>query len=169
MTKNTNIKPTEMILHEDTVDISQITDPTLRALMENLVRQTKEREEQLQAELRKIQAELEESKRRELKHQPPTIIWNQYMEEAILRLEANNPAPLTLRQKNILSHSIRIIARECSGKYRLNRKAASELLTMEAVADKLIDTILEFGVPEETDPSYRRISNKEDGRTKRNK
>lgn len=176
MTKNTNIKPTEdmntrpaeMISH-DTVDISQITDPTLRALMENLVRQTKEREEQLQAELHKIQAELAESRIRELKHQPPTVVWNRYMEEAILRLEANNPAPLTPRQKKILSHSVRIIARECSGKYRLNRKDTSELLTMKAVADKLIDTILEFGVPEEIDPVYQRISDKKDGRAKRNK
>ena len=72
---NKNTKPAEMILHEDTVDISQITDPTLRALMENLVRQTKEREEQLQAELRKIQAELEESKRKELKYQPLSAVW----------------------------------------------------------------------------------------------
>lgn len=167
MTKN--IKPAEIILEEGTVDISQINDPTLRALMENLIRQTKEREEQLQAELRKIQAELVESRIKELKHQPPTAVWNRYMEDAILRLEAGNPAPLTPRQKKILSHSIRIIARECSGKYRLNRKDTSELLTMKAVADQLIDTILGFGVPEETDPVYRRISDKEDGRAKRYK
>jgi hypothetical protein len=151
-------KPAEITLdNEGAIDISQITDPTLRAMVEQLVQESQQREAQLVQEsqqreallkqsLARVRANLMQERSIRRRNLPPTQDWNK------------NEAPLTVRQRNVIGKSIRLIARELSGKYTVNKRTPAELTLMKAVASRLGECIAEFGVPEETDPAYQRIS-----------
>ena len=85
----------------------------------------------------------------------------------MLSVEEANAVPLNDRQRKVLGKSIRMICREISGKYMVNKKRPEELILMKAAANRLGETIAEFGVPEETDPAYKRISEKKIVRKKK--
>lgn len=165
-------KPAEITLdNKGAIDIAQITDPTLRMMVESLIRETQKREAQLVKESQQREALLQQSlkqvredlmRERHLRRQglPPTQDWNNHVQDVLDYIEDKNKneATLTVRQRNVLGKSIRLIARELSGKYTINKKSPAELTLMKAVASRLGDCIAEFGVPEETDPAYQRIS-----------
>ena len=168
ITKQNETAPAEIIIKDDnTIDTTQIADPNLRFLVESLIRETKEREAELEANLKKIKAELEQERRIRKLKMPPTQEWSNHIEGVMLSVEEANAVPLNDRQRKVLGKSIRMICREISGKYMVNKKRPEELILMKAAANRLGEAIAEFGVPEETDPAYKRISEKKIVRKKK--
>lgn len=157
--KEENTVDVDFILSEDgRIDPTTIEDETVRAFVENLIKNAAEREERLKEELEETRLELEESKARRMRKTPPTVEWSAYLSDTLDYISAKNQVPITPRQRSIIDKGIRMIARELTGVYRLNWSNSGELVTLKAAADKMAEIIIGFGIPEETDPAFLKVS-----------
>lgn len=159
-TKNA-VKPVEIVMEKDnTIDVTLIEDPVVRAMVQQLIDESEAKELELKKSLEQMKIELERERAlRELKL-PPTQEWTVHVQNVLADINAANAVPLTVRQKAILGKGIRMIARELSGVYTINKRNPKELELMKAAATKLGAVVMEFGVPEETDPTYQGITAK---------
>lgn len=157
MKKELEVKA-DFTVEGDFIDTSKIENEEVRLLVEQMMKAAKAREEKLEESLEETRRELEEIKARRKGKTPPTVEWTNHLDDTLARIEEKNQTPLTRRQKQIIDKGIRMIARELTGVYRLNWENAKELVVLKAAADRIGDIVIDFGVPEETDPAFQKIT-----------
>lgn len=140
------------------IDTSKIENEEVRLLVEQMMKAAKAREEKLEESLEETRKELEEERACRKRRIPPTVEWTNYLDATLERISEKNKTPLTPRQRQIIDKGIRMITRELSGVYRLNWGTVSELVVLKAAADKIADVVIDFGVPEEVDPAFIKIT-----------
>ena len=154
--------PAEVKLQSDgSIDLEQIADINLRSQIETLIADQKRKEEALKEEVAKVKAELAAARRtRDYSTLAPSRQWTVFVYDLVESIEDANAAPLTKRQKTVLNKTIRLICREISGHFSVSKKYPEELELMKVAANQITKLIKEFGIPEETDHTYKLISEK---------